>query len=250
MFRDPYDWVEAMRMEPHHSPFHTNWLEPFRPNSKLKKIMKPMSWHEFVTKPWAPDIDISKGQDGFEKNATCIDKYGPDEIVPCLQEVSDAITVKGVSSLIFHAKSSYIYILSTLNTNAFLWLLSNHQLGVTKYEFKHDGSRRVFESIIDLRRDKILNHLSVAEFQGARKFLPFRFEDLNANGTAALLRSVEAATGLKANCKATEGKAPHRRLLPKKITKHKPLQPEFIRWMNKFVDWEVESKIGYHKREQ
>ena len=95
-----------------------------------------------------------------------------------------------------------------------------------------------------------MNHLSVADFQGTRAFLPFRFEDLNANGTAALLRSVEAATGLKAKCNATIGKAPHRGLLPKNITKHKPLQPNFIQWMNKFVDWETEGKIGYHKREE
>ena len=92
MFRDPYDWVEAMRVEPHHSPFHMNWLEPISPNITIEKIMKPMSWHEFVTKPWLPDTDIGRPE-GLEKNATCIDKYGPNEIVPCLQEVSDSMAV-------------------------------------------------------------------------------------------------------------------------------------------------------------
>ncbi len=51
-----------------------------------------------------------------------------------------------------------------------------------------------------------MNHLSVAGFGHTRAFLPYRFEDLKANGTAALLRDVEEATGLKAKCNAVYGK--------------------------------------------
>jgi hypothetical protein len=65
-----------------------------------------------------------------------------------------------------------------------------------------------------------------------------RYEDLNANGTSGSLQSIEEATGIKANCSAIMGKGAHRRRL-----KH-----EFIDWMNRFVDWEVESRIGYYRR--
>jgi len=75
-----------------------------------------------------------------------------------------------------------------------------------------------------------------------------RYEDLNANGTSVLLRSIEEAAGLKANCSAIIGKG-GRRLKEKKITKHSKLSAEFIDWMNEFVDWEVEGRIGYYKRD-
>ena len=35
----------------------------------------------------------------------------------------------------------------------------------------------------------------------------------------------------------------------KSITKHAELPDEFINWMSKYVDWEVESRIGYYRRE-
>lgn len=43
-------------------------------------------------------------------------------------------------------------------------------LGEYKYEYQHDGSERGFTSIIYLRRDKINNMLSVADFGGTREF--------------------------------------------------------------------------------
>jgi hypothetical protein len=108
-----------------------------------------------------------------------------------------------------------------------------------------------------------MNHLSVAGFSGTRAFLPYRFEELKANGTAALLRDVEEATGLKAKCNAIYGKEKdmkghviqaqsvrHRRLSEKIITKKRELSAVYIKYMNKFVDWEVEKLIGYYPREQ
>ena len=39
-----------------------------------------------------------------------------------------------------------------------------------------------------------------------------------------------------------------RRLDPKVISMKRELQEDYIKYMNKFVDWEVESKIGYFPR--
>ena len=136
-------------------------------------------------------------------------------------------------------------------------------LGGYKYEFKHDGSERGFNSILDLRRDKVLNHLSVAEFAGTRHFFPYRFEDLKVNGTLALLNDMEDATGYKAKCQPIFGKEEpaegdessqpvaqgRRHLEPKVISPKRVLPREYIEYMNKFVDWEVESKIGYYPRQ-
>ena len=220
MFRDPYNWVEAMRVEPHHAHDHLRWYEPRKHlENSWTTIARPLEWKEFVTQPWigqrgSTDKNISETRGGIA-SAECLDVYSFYDAAPC--SGNDAQFIMG--------------------------------LGEYKYEYQHDGSERGYSSIIDLRREKILNHLSVANFRGTRAFFPFRFEDLNENGTGALIKSVEDATGMKAKCNATLGKAPRRRRLSEKlITKHRELSKDLIRWMSRYVDWEVEGKIGYSKR--
>ena len=79
----------------------------------------------------------------------------------------------------------------------------------------------------------------MSEFEGARAYYPFRYEDLNANGTEVLLNLIENATGLKRKCKATEPKGP---------VNHKEVPEEYVNWMNQFVDWDVEALVGYSRR--
>jgi hypothetical protein len=35
----------------------------------------------------------------------------------------------------------------------------------------------------------------------------------------------------------------------KTITEHAELSDEFVEWVNNLVDWEVESRVGYSKRD-
>ncbi|KAL9182122.1 hypothetical protein ACHAXT_012774 [Thalassiosira profunda] len=221
MFRDPYNWVEAMRVEPHHSPDHVVWhngsdsvwhdvwyrnktsvgLDANNTDGRLscwqyrgwRQCADAMDWKSFVTKPWigrrGPTDQKISATPGGKQTANCFDRYRFSDMSPCSR--ADSPDIIG--------------------------------LGPAKYDFQHDGSERGFSSIVDLRRAKILNHLSVADFRGTRAFFPFRFEDLNMNGTAALLRSVEGATGFKAKCNATMGKAHWRRLGTDQITHHDEL---------------------------
>jgi hypothetical protein len=239
MFRDPMDWVEAMRWEPHHAHDHLH----FHDKNQIKLVRKElaeddkwwwqiadrMQWKEFVTKPWVgrrgpTDQKLAQTNAGIE-SAVCLDRYHFFDATPCSPE--DSPILKG--------------------------------LGEYKYDYKNDGSERGFNSILDLRRDKIMNHLSVAGFSGTRTFLPYRFEDLKANGTLVLLRDVEEATGLKAKCNAIYGKVKdangdvipcHRKLGPKAISKKRDLPVKYIEYMNRFVDWKVEKLIGYYPREK
>jgi hypothetical protein len=195
----------------HHDDDHRKW----------KEIGQPLKWKEFVTKPWYSErgpADRDLHRNGTERNATCIHRYSYDETIPC--SPGDSTWLKGLSD--------------------------------RNYELQRDGSGRAYGSVIELRRDKILNHLSVADFEGTRAFFPYRFEDLNSQGTGGLLKSLEEATGFKARCEATMGRAPkhlreRRRLKP--IVYHDELPDDYIQWMSQYVDWEVESQIGYFPRQ-
>ena len=209
MFRDPYDWVEAMRIEPHHAQDHINWSTNNIDYDKGWHTQggTPMPWRQFVTKPWTgkrgpADEALLKTQEGIQ-NASCMAGYSFGEVVPC--SPADSLRVVGLAGLM--------------------------------YELRHDKSERAYSSVVDLRRDKILNHLSVADFprEMVTRFLPFRFEDLVANGTASLLRTVEDATGVTAKCNATRGRT----------LRHRKMPEDYVSWMGRFVDWEVERRIGY-----
>ncbi len=125
--------------------------------------------------------------------------------------------------------------------------LTVDRLGEYKYEFQHDRSERGFSSIIDLRREKILNHLSVADFLGTRAFLSIRYADMDCNGLLDLVKRLEEATGYEANCNATQSMATHR-LAQQQIRGPGELPGDYIKWMDRFVDWDVESRIGYSRR--
>jgi len=216
-------------------------------------MASPLEWKDFVTKPWIgrrgqADYYISHSSSSTEdsiKNAQCMDSYTYVDAAPC--SVEDSPKLLG--------------------------------LGEYKYEFKHDDSERAFNSILELRAAKIINHLSVAKFRGTHSYFYYRFENLRFNGTTALLKDIEEATGIEPKCDVIYGKVRNdngqvtteeeektkeneanqlvrvekvrrRRQLRKKIiSKKRELSVDFIKYMNKYVDWEVERLIGYYPRE-
>lgn len=63
-FRNPYDWLEAMREVPHHAPNH-----------------QYMHWSQFLTKPWTMNrtgLDI-----GMSPNSRCQQEFQYNQIVSC-----------------------------------------------------------------------------------------------------------------------------------------------------------------------
>ena len=228
--------------EPHHAHYHLMWKPPgIIYNEPWKQHAHAMHWKTFVTRAWYGhrsdrDYDIMRERRQQEMRGKCVDRYSFGETVPCSMEDSFEMSVEG--------------------------------LGPYKYELNRDGSGRPYASVIDMRRDKILNHLSVAGFEGTRAFYPLRYEDLKAGGTEELIAEMERVTGLtrSANCVAFEGRAAvqgdqatdgekeeSRRMLrtgkDNPLHFHKELPEDFITWMNKYVDWEVEGRLGYSRRE-
>ncbi|KAL3800301.1 hypothetical protein HJC23_003597 [Cyclotella cryptica] len=198
MFRDPYDWVEAMHERPHHAHSHMN-----------------LSWREFVTKPWRGprrlnDYHLLQRSGGYEEvnvdmGQSCVANYTWNEVIPC--SYGDFTSIDGYARYM--------------------------------YELMHDGSGRAYPSIVDLRREKILNFISMKKMRGVKSFHPTRYEDLYKKGTASLIKMLEDETGKQAKCEPIAGKG---------AVAHKAVPKAFIRWMNKYVDWETEALIGYSKR--
>lgn len=107
------------------------------------------------------------------------------------------------------------------------------------YEMRSDGSGLAYGSIIEMRADKIRNHLSVADWDWVTAFTSVQYEKLLVEGTAFLLREIEELTGLKAQCDPVPPQ-------PERLS-HYPKGPGFEDWIGEHVDWSAEHLIGYSK---
>mmetsp|Transcript_12014 Transcript_12014/g.25387 ORF Transcript_12014/g.25387 Transcript_12014/m.25387 type:complete len:234 (+) Transcript_12014:114-815(+) len=191
-----------------------DWVEAMRERPHHAHDHIDMEWKDFVTKPWVgprgpadqQKLHKAKEEGRQIEYSGCLAGYKFDEVIPCSE--ADSIANEGYSTYM--------------------------------YELMHDGSSRAYGSIIDLRREKILNFMQVPKFHGVRAFFPERYEALNLRGTADFLRELEEVTGLKAKCEPFKGSG---------VVKHKEVDPDYVRWMNKFVDWSAEGMIGYVPRE-
>lgn len=91
--RDPYDWVEAMRVEPHHALDHVNWhVKEIDPTEGWRTQGESLTWREFVTTPWigrrGPMDDSIDKTPGGKKAANCMDGYSFEDAAPCTEEDS------------------------------------------------------------------------------------------------------------------------------------------------------------------
>ena len=184
---------------------------------------------------------------GGKKAANCMDGYSFEDAAPCTEEDSPYAVGLGHYKYEFQ-HDGWVSELYIGTAYAFSSVQVNQLTTCLRTIIHGCRSQRGFASIINLRSAKILNHMSVADFAGVSAFFQHRFEDLNHKGTAELIKELEQATGRKAKCEPTMGSA--RRLRQKNVVHHKEPPKDFIKWMNHYVDWEVEAKIGYTKREE
>jgi hypothetical protein len=198
-FRGAYRWVEAMRAYPHHSQNHFD-----------------LDWQDFVTRSWTmprrgKDVafgDLAGGPmtvPGTEQ--LCQVHFRPTDVIPCLEHEPYVLTLPTGKGREIHSL----------------------------YELRNDGSGQPYDSILELRADKIKNFLSIADFDGIQDFFPIQYEHMVANGTATLIRNLEQALGVKAQCPPID---------PQSVPS-RPFAPEYVEWMKEHVDWETEALIGY-----
>jgi hypothetical protein len=180
------------------------WVEAMRQHPHHAPVHWDVPWQTFVTLPWTMNYtehDIPKTTDYI-----CQEKFAPHQVVPCLNQSLIAVT--------------------------------RHTSMRPTYELRVDGSGTPYASVVELRRDKILNYLSMSTFDGVLGFAAIQYEDMLLSGTASLVRQIEDATGTQAQCKPYPGKADKHDRLEKR---------KYVEWMRENVDWDVEALIGYKK---
>jgi hypothetical protein len=196
-FRNPYYWLEAMHRFPHHAPEHFD-----------------LDWKTFFNKPWTmrrygEDVEFDGITAKISDGSPCSTSsgLGPHEVIPCMANWT-------IVQDLGHGESRIV--------DAF-------------YELRHDGSGRPYSSLLELRRDKIYNFMSIADFSMVQNMYAVQYDDMVEEGTDKLLRQLESALGVKAKCEPYPGKP-----LPKK-----ELSEEFKEYARTHVDWAAEAMLGY-----
>jgi hypothetical protein len=203
-FRHPYYWVEAMRVRPHHSPEHYD-----------VDNRKSVNWTSFVKTPWTTkerpeaDLQMLAAHNDTETTLECQERFKYHQIVSCSSEPYDD-------------DRSHRFCAHT-----------------PQYELKLDDSGEPYNSIVDLRADKIRNHLSVSTWSWVPHFVQIRYEDLLEYGTSLMITHIANVTGIEPNCTAFPAQTDR---------PTRPLKPKFMSWMDQHIDWEAEALIGYDRR--
>jgi hypothetical protein len=214
--RNPYDWMAAMNENPHHSLAHWN----------LKKNA-PLFWKDFVTRPWTLDrkeyASYLAGEDLKMIDKVLNGRMTQEELlnVPCDKDQS----------------WRHIVPCSMIDRKA-----PSKKTKVTRshvmYELSFNQSGLPYNSITELRRDKILNFFqNVPKMKGVSHFIPLRYEDVVSHGSSALLKNIEKAMGIKASCQPSQPQ----------ILKRKKISPDFVQWLNNNLDWDMEALVGYER---
>jgi hypothetical protein len=185
------------------------WVEAMRRVPHHSPLHYKLHWEDFVKTPWTmprlPSEVKLKSKDAFAKDIACQEFFNYDQINSCqLRPYGEE----------------------------FFADMSGHE---PQYELRNDGSGRPYGSILDLRSDKIKNHLSVAEWDWVQDFFQVHYEDLLQNGTEFMIKRIESITGVKAQCNPS----------PPQTRKKRKLAASYISWMTNYTDWETEALIGY-----
>lgn len=176
-----------------------SWVEAMRRENHHAPLHADLIWQQFVTRKWWMPRPPKDEPLANETGRVCGQQFHYNEVVPCSESV-------------FRRRG-----------------------GHPRYELRVDGSGQPYDSVVQLRRDKIRNFLESAQYAGVAGHLTVRYEDVVTNGSCDILSRIEKATGVSAKCKAK----------PPQNLSVRNYDPRYVKWMNDNVDWSTEALIGY-----
>jgi hypothetical protein len=215
-FRNPYEWLKAMEHVPHHSPAHLRTIPDIPIDVLRSKSHAGNDWKIFLTKPWTTarvglDLDM-KGTEMCQGQ----ERFAFKDIVSCAKEPLP--------------ESAYNYTIRFSENEPF-------------YEMRNDGSGLPYDNIMEMRSDKILNHLDVKNFKNIADVWVVQYEYLLADGTQHLIDRIQEWTGIEPKCTAKE---PQNR--PPR--KSRMVDAEYAKYVRKHLNWTVEALVGYYPEYQ
>jgi len=195
-----------MEEVPHHASAHIRT----HPNATYRTKAAGNDWRIFLTKTWTME---RVGADLLlTGNETCQEHFMYRDIVSCNPKPLPKS----------HYKHGIKY--------------SEHQ---PFYEMRNDGSGEPYNNILEMRSDKIRNHLSVRNYEGVADVWVLRYEDLVKKGTQQLLDRIEQKTGIQPICQAYPAQ-------PGRVNKRlRQISPGFAAHVRKHLNWTTEGWIGY-----
>lgn len=207
--REAESWMAAMLEKPYHAPYHVQ--------SFAEGKIEPLSWQEFVARPWTAPFASSSSSDIATANDSdvCQHYFSADEVRPCRK---------------------------IENLTAPPWNIPfNRQRGFHPvYELNVHENGRPYDHLLQLRADKIRNFvLHVPLLLPHHSVVVVRYEDLLRNGTQHLLvDAVARAVGVAPVC-TPPGPQPTRQ--------RRQADPAFRRWMAQHIDLDTERLLGYER---
>ena len=212
MFRNAYDWTEAMREGPHHWPNHFDLVKV-----KLGEYdLKSYHWKKFV------NASMTLAGDGTNNSSRlCQNAYPFGAVSPC-------VMTKDLYPEI--VKKDYVSDLSA--APAKISFNAHNPI----YELDPNG--KPFAHPLELRTAKIKNFLDIPNKWDLGGFLKLRHEDVNEKGPLFLLNILSKMVGMPYECTPD----------PAMRQRSKQLKSDWEDWITKHANWEAEKEIGYEPR--
>ncbi|KAL3905608.1 MAG: hypothetical protein SGILL_009609, partial [Bacillariaceae sp.] len=160
----------------------------------------PLPWHEFLLRPWAMDRP--------DRDSTFHNETGP------------------VCQLGFH----FNQVVSCVET----------PMGGTDnpiYELNGNKGGKPYESIIEMRADKLKNHQQVKKWKNVKKFITVPYETAGKEFKATILDEIEDFAGWKASCSGN--------VLPPTREHSATMTKEMVQFVTQVTDWEAEALVSY-----
>ena len=197
-----------------------------------------IDWKTFVTRPWTMTRPIRDFDFSNSTGNICQYNFGFNEVIPCTMdpEVVKKRLRNGALSAIAISKQTKNSFLDIHSTNV---KKAGAGMRTPCYELKRDGSGDPYDSILDMRSDKILNHFAVKDYKWVVDFVPVTYESVVEDGPWPLLKRVEDIVGIKAQCSNLP--------LPKSLARE-TIPDEMIQFISENINWKTEELLGYKKR--
>lgn len=191
------------------------WLLAMIEKPRRCTAHRNMDWKTFVTTPWTTARAPSDMKHANSTEPVCQERFRYHEVVSCERYPAPH------EYLVFKDKNRP----------------KNQSIPI--YELRRDGSGQPYSHVMEMRADKIRNHvLEVREFPFVKGLVIVRYEDLLSHGTADLHSKVFEATGIRPHCAVTP---------PQPDRPQREMPDGFKAWVDEHVDWDAEALIGYSK---